>query len=137
MTDAAPAPGPATGPVRPPRSLRRSFAAMVLVGEVLVVGFATLVAKDLTDVSGRTLALAAGGLALLCVLAAGLLRSRVGYLLGWVVQVLLVLSGFWVPLMFFVGVVFLAVWGFVLRAGGRADVVTAQRLAAARTDAGR
>ena len=43
--------GPAT-PQRAPRSLRRSFAAMVLVGEILVVGFATLVAKDLSDVSG-------------------------------------------------------------------------------------
>ena len=78
---------------RPPRSLRRSFAAMVLVGEVLVVGFAALVAKDLSDVSGRTVAVAAGVTALLAVLAAGLLRSRLGYVLGWLVQVVLVVSG--------------------------------------------
>jgi hypothetical protein len=103
---------------------------MVLVGEVLVVGFAALVAKDLSDVSGRTVAVAAGVTALLAVLAAGLLRSRVGYLLGWLVQLVLVVSGVWVPMMFFLGVVFAVVWGFVLVAGGRADAVTAQRLTA-------
>lgn len=123
---------------RPPRSLRRSFAAMVLVGEVLVVGFAALVAKDLSGVSGRTVAVAAGVTAVLALLAAGLLRSRVGYLLGWLVQVVLVVSGVWVPMMFFVGIVFAVVWGFVLVAGGRADAVTAQRIAAAgRAEPGR
>ena len=68
-------------PARPARSYRRLFALMVLVGEALVVGFATLVAKDLADVS-RGHALAAGAvLAALCVVAAGLLRSHAGYLL--------------------------------------------------------
>lgn len=124
MSDPAPGAPPA------PRSLRRSFAAMVLMGEVLVVGFAALVAKDLADVGGRTLALAAGGTALLCVAAAGSLRSRIGYALGWVVQVLLVVSGLWVPLMFFVGVVFAAVWAGALVQGGRADRITARRHAA-------
>ena len=90
---------------------------------------ATLVAKDLSDVSGSTLAVVAGGTALLCVLAAGLLRSPVGYALGWLVQLLLVLSGFWVPMMFFVGIVFAAIWFVALQQGGRADAITAQRLA--------
>ena len=115
-------------PARPPRSLKRSFAATVLVGEVLVVGFASLVAMNLTDVPGRTLAVVAGGTALLCVVAAGMLRTRAGYLLGWVVQLLLVASGFWVPMMFAVGVVFVALWLMALRQGGRADAITARRL---------
>ncbi|HEX3004508.1 MAG TPA: hypothetical protein VHO27_09850, partial [Angustibacter sp.] len=46
-----------------------------------------------------------------------------------------VVRGVWVPMMFFIGIVFAVVWGFVLVAGGRADAVTAQRLAAARRDA--
>ena len=127
------APGPGDAP-RPPRSLRRSFAAMVLVGEVLVVGFAALVAKDLADVDGRTLALAAGGTALLCVVAAGSLRSPLGYAIGSLVQVLLVLAGLWVPLMFFVGVVFAGLWAAALVQGGRADRLTARRQAAALSD---
>jgi Protein of unknown function (DUF4233) len=119
-----------SGGERPPRSLRRSFAAMVLVGEVLVVGFAALVAKDLADVEGATLAAAAGGTALLCLVAAGTLRSRLGYALGWLVQGLLVVSGLWVPLMFFVGVVFAVLWAGALVQGGRADRLTAHRRAA-------
>jgi uncharacterized protein DUF4233 len=113
------------------RSLRRAFAAMVLVGEVLVVGFAALVAKDLADVPGRSVLLAAAGLAVLCVVAAGLLRSRAGYLLGWLAQVLLVASAFWVPLMGVVSAVFVVLWVLALVQGGRADELTARRRAAA------
>lgn len=120
-------------PVAPARarSLKRSFASMVLVGEVLVVGFASLVAKDLSDVSGRTVGIIAGAVALLCLVAAGSLRSRAGYVLGWVVQVLLVVSGAWVPMMIFLGVVFGGLWFAALRYGGRADAVTARRERAA------
>jgi fatty acid desaturase len=107
---------------------------MVLVGEVFVVGFASLVAKDLSDVSGGTLGVVAGGAAVLCLLAAGLLRARIGYLLGWAVQVLLVLSGFWVPMMFFVGLLFCAIWFAALHYGAQADAITARRLEAARVD---
>lgn len=118
------APAPAA---RPQRSYRRLFALLVLVGEALVVGFATLVAKDLADVS-RGHALTAGGvLALLCLLAAGLLRSRVGYLLGWLVQLLLVVSALWVPVMLFLGLAFAALWVVALVQGSRADALTARR----------
>lgn len=111
-----------------PRSLKRSFAAMVLVGEVLVVGFAALVAKDLSDVDGATLAWVTGGVAVACLLAAGALRSPVGYAVGWLVQLLLVLSGVWVPLMFVLGLLFAGIWAVAVVLGGRADAVTAQRL---------
>lgn len=118
------------------RSLRRSFAALVLSGEVLVVGFASLVAKDLADVPGRTVLVTALAVAALCVVAAGLLRSRAGYLLGWVVQLLLIGSGVWVPMMAGVGIVFACLWAAALIYGGRADDLTARRRAAARPDAG-
>jgi hypothetical protein len=113
------------------RSLRRSFAALVLVGEVLVVGFAALVAKDLADVPGRQVLLGAVLLAALCLLAAGTLRSRTGYLLGWVVQLLLVATALWVPLMGVLGLLFMALWATALIQGGRADDLTARRQAAA------
>ena len=114
-------------PARPARSYRRLFALMVLVGEALVVGFATLVAKDLADVS-RGHVLAAGAvLAALCVVSAGLLRSRVGYLLGWVVQLLLIATALWVPVMLFLGLVFAGLWVVALVQGSRADALTASR----------
>lgn len=119
------------------RSYRRMFAQLVLVSEALVAGFATLVAKDLADVT-RAQALTAGGLlTLLCVVAAGLLRSRIGYLIGWVVQLLLVASALWVPLMLFLGLAFAALWVVALAQGSRADALTAHRARGMRdTDAG-
>lgn len=114
------------------RSYRRLFAMLVLVGESLVAGFATLVAKDLAGVP-RGQALGAGlALALLCLLAAGLLRSRVGYLLGWLVQGLLVVSALWVPLMLFLGLCFGALWVVALVQGSKADALTVRREQAAR-----
>jgi hypothetical protein len=113
------------------RSLRRTFAGMVLGGEVLVVGFAALVAKDLADVPGRWVLAAAVAIAVLCVVAAGLLRSRAGYLLGWLVQLLLVATAVRVPLMGLVSVLFLGLWVAALVLGGRADEVSARRRAAA------
>ena len=116
----------------PARSYRRLFAMLVLVGESLVAGFATLVAKDLADVP-RSQALGAGvALALLCLVAAGLLRSRLGYLLGWVVQLLLLVSALWVPLMLFVGLCFAVLWVVALVQGSRADALTLRRQRAAR-----
>ena len=109
------------------RSYRRLLAMLVLVGETFVVGFATLVAKDLAGVPSSQ-ALAAGGvLALLCVVAAATLRSRVGFALGWLVQALLLASAAFVPGMVFVGVMFTGLWIVALVQGGRADELTARR----------
>jgi hypothetical protein len=111
------------------RSVRRLFAMLVLLGEALVVGFATLVAKDLSGVPRGTALLAGGLLALLCVLTAGLLRVRVGYSIGWAVQVLLLASAIWVPAMLFLGLVFGALWVTALIQGQKADDLTARRAA--------
>lgn len=118
-------------PQRRARSVRRLFAMLVLLGEALVVGFATLVAKDLAGVGRGTALLAGGILAVLCLLAAGLLRSRIGYLLGWLIQVLLIASALWVPVMLFLGLAFGALWVTGLVQGSRADQLTARRQRAA------
>jgi hypothetical protein len=109
------------------RSYRRLFAMLVLLGEALVVGFATLVAKDLAGVGRDTALLAGGLLALLCVVTAGLLRLRVGYAIGWAVQILLLASAIWVPVMLFLGAVFGALWVTALVQGQKADELTARR----------
>ena len=112
---------------RPARSLRRTFAAMVLLGEMLVVGFATLVAKDLSGVRPGVALAVGGAVMLLCLVAAGLLRSPVGYALGWLVQVLLVVSGWWVHTMVVLGLVFAGLWLTALVQGRKMDALTAQR----------
>jgi hypothetical protein len=109
---------------------------IVLLGEALVVGFATLVAKDLAGVPRSTALLAGGLLALLCLVTAGLLRWRIGYSLGWAVQALLLASAVWVPVMLFLGLVFGALWVTGLVQGQKADELTARRQAEARRRSG-
>jgi hypothetical protein len=108
-------------PARPARSLRRTMAAAVLAFEGLTVFFAALVAKDLSSLSvGQALGFGSA-LAVACLIGAGLLRSPVGFVLGWVLQVLVLGTGVWVPMMFFLGAVFAALWFTALRVGGRID----------------
>ena len=61
------------------------------------------------------------GLALACLLVAGLLRRPWGYALGSALQVGVVATGFLVPAMFFLGAVFAVLWVVALRAGARIE----------------
>lgn len=116
---------------RPQRSARRTFAATVLASEALVVVFAALVAYGLRLAEPGAIALVAGGLALSAVLAAGLLRSAAGYVLGTAVQVWLVATGLVVPAMYVLGGLFAVLWVVGLRLGARIDRERAERQVAA------
>lgn len=95
---------------RPARSPRRGMCAAVLSLEGIVVGLSTPVMATLADVSLGT-ALGVGlGVAAACFVVAGMLRSEAGYVAGWVVQAAAIAVGFLVPAMFFLGVVFAALW---------------------------
>ena len=104
-----------SGPTAPSRaearSPRRGMCAAVLSLEAIVVGLSTLVMLPLTDVSTSTAILAGVGLAVVCLLVAGALRSEVAYVAGWVVQLGAIGLGFVVPLMFFLGALFALLWG--------------------------
>jgi hypothetical protein len=98
----------------------RRLAATVLTFEALVVFFASLVAAQLSNLS-PTAALGGGGaLALSCLVVAGLLRfGRVAYGLGSALQLAVIATGLVVPVMFFLGAVFAALWVAALRVGSR------------------
>jgi hypothetical protein len=97
----------------------RALAATVLTFEAIVVFFASLVAMRLSDLSEGTALTLGGALAVACLLVAGLLRYRWGYTVGWVLQGLIVASGFVVPAMFFLGAVFALLWVAAIRTGRR------------------
>lgn len=103
------------------RSTKRLFAAVTLACEAMLVFFATLVAYALADPRQTSYLVAGGVLILLCLLCAGMLRSRAGYGLGWILQVVMIAGGFVVPMMFGIGVAFAVIWFFSLRIGGRVD----------------
>jgi hypothetical protein len=104
----------------PGRSVGR-LAASCLVLEAFLVFFATLVALRLSDLPDGTVWLAGAGLSLICLVVAGLVRRRIGLVLGIAVQVLLLVSALWVPAMLFLGVVFLALWFWMINLGARVD----------------
>ncbi|MEV4088416.1 DUF4233 domain-containing protein [Nonomuraea fuscirosea] len=88
----------------------RRLGASVLGMEAIVAGLITPVAISVGGVEPG-LAVAVGiGLLVLCVVAVGMLKRPVGYVVGSVVQVLAIATGFLVPTMFFLGVIFAALW---------------------------
>lgn len=120
-----------TAPARPPRSIRQSLAAIVLGFEIIVVFLAALVVWGLAQGDAALgvesplppwVALVAGGIIILGLIATiGLLRFDWAYTLGWVLQVLIVASGFINPAMFVVGALFGGMWWYCMVAGSRID----------------
>jgi hypothetical protein len=93
----------------------------VLIFEVIVFGLAIPVMILISGVPAAAAAAFGGGAALLALLAAGLLRSRAGYFLGWLAQLAGLALGFLTTTMFVVGAVFAAVWVMSFVMGKRLD----------------
>lgn len=103
------------------RDPKRAMAATVLVFEALVVLFASLVAKDLSGLS--TVQAVGGGvvLAVLLVLASGVLGRPGGYWLGSSLQVAVVGTGLVVPSMIGLGLLFTGLWVAAVVIGTRIE----------------
>jgi hypothetical protein len=111
------------------------LAASSLVLEALLVFFATLAALPLLDRPASSVWLVGGGLGVACLVVAGLVRRRIGIVLGTLLQVAVVATGFWLPAMFFMGAVFAGLWLWMVSIGARIDRETAVREAGSRVDA--
>ena len=107
----------------------RGICAAVLVFEGLVIFFATLVALDLTDVDHAVLWAVGCGGAVLCFALAGLIRRPWALPAGSVLQGAVVATGFVVPVMFFLGVLFGALWFLALHLGRKVERLEAARAA--------
>ncbi|MEP6856013.1 MAG: DUF4233 domain-containing protein [Pedococcus sp.] len=88
--------------------------ATVLAGQGIVVFLGALVARGIALAEGNDAG--AGwlwvgtGLALLCFVAAGMMRRPWGVTLGWLIQVATFAAALVVPAMIFVGAIFLVLW---------------------------
>lgn len=92
------------------RDPKRTMCAAVLALEAVALGLSTpvlIAVAGLSVTAGLTVGL---GLTVLCLVAAGLLRSPAGYALGWVVQALAIGTGFVITAMFVLGLIFGALW---------------------------
>lgn len=106
--------------------------AVALFGQSIILSFFALAARGNALAAGQpeegTRLLWVGlGLAVLALVASGLMRSPVGITLGWLVQVLTWLSAFVVPVMVGVALVFTLLWGLLLVQGMKVDAVVARR----------
>ena len=97
-------------PTNTERSPRRGMCAAVLSLEAIALGLTTPVMITISDVSAGTAVAVGLGLAVVCLLLAGMLRAEWAYLAGYVVQVAAIALGFVVPVMFGLGAVFAALW---------------------------
>jgi hypothetical protein len=86
------------------------MCAAVLSLEAITLGLTTPVLITVADVD-VPIALTIGlGLAVLCLLTAGLLRYEWAYAIGWLIQLAAIGLGFLVGMMFFLGGVFALLW---------------------------
>jgi len=99
-----------------PGNPMRIVLLSVLLFEVSVFGLAIPVMIMISDVPAAVAAVAAGGAALIALVAASLMRRPAGYRLGWVAQLAGVALGLLTSTMFIAGGMFLALWvvSFVL-----------------------
>ena len=119
------------------RSAQVVFCTTVLALEAFVVFFAALVGIGL-DLADPALVWTIGGAgALVCLVVAGLVRRRIGLILGSVIQVLLIAAGVVIGMMYVIGVIFAIIWIVALRLGRRIDVERAERAEAERAEAER
>jgi branched-subunit amino acid ABC-type transport system permease component len=102
----------------------------VLAAQSVLVFFGALVARAVAaaDTSGPAAAylIVGSAVALLCLVAAGLMRSPVGVTLGWLIQLSCFAAAVVVPMMALVGLIFTALWVGSLVQGGRIDAATPQ-----------
>lgn len=114
-------------------SPKRILGAAVLCFEAPCVFFGGLVAKDLTGLSTGQAVGGASLLAVGCFLVAGMLGRPGGYLAGWVLQAVIIATGFIVPAMFIVGGMFAALWATAMIKGGQLELRAAGYAGASET----
>ena len=113
----------------------RTLCASTLIGEFFVIGFAGLVAMKDPDLSMTTVWTVCGIAMAVSVLLCGMITRPGGVQLGWALQIALIASGFFVPAMFVMGVVFAALWWASVHYGRKIDEAKARFAAQAQAEA--
>ncbi|CAN5530944.1 hypothetical protein BH10ACT4_BH10ACT4_07680 [soil metagenome] len=120
MTEADGARPPRTR-VRRDRSATESLLSIALLLEAVLVFFVVMVAFGL-KVLPPGVVFGGGAVLVVLLLVAGRLAGRpVGVWLGWVLQAALIALGILLPLMYFIGAVFTAIWVYCFVTGRRLD----------------
>ena len=99
----------------------KRLCAVILVLQAVVTALSIPVAISVVHADATTAALTGGILAVLGVIIAGLLRYRWAYVAGSLLQILVIATGFMVTTMFFLGIIFAALWATAIWLGWRVE----------------
>jgi len=104
----------------------RILGAAVLAFEAFVMGFALLLAKD----NHGSLAITLGIILMIAlILNSGIMKRKVGWIMGSIFQLSLIGYGFVVSAMFFMGALFAALWVAAIVVGRKGEAIRAELLA--------
>ncbi|WP_296630101.1 DUF4233 domain-containing protein [Rhodoluna sp.] len=103
------------------KSTQRALSSMLLAFESFVVFFATLVAFGLKVADGPLVWAIGLTIAFLLIITPAVLGTKVSYYWGWFLQLVVLSLGVWVPLMWFVGGIFVCLWAWAMIAGVTID----------------
>lgn len=109
-------------------STQRTLASMLLAFESFVIFFATLVAFGLRVANVPAIWAVGLSLAILMIVSPAVLRTKNSYYWGWFLQLVTLLTGIWVPLMWVVGAIFICLWAWAMIAGSTIDKARAKYL---------
>lgn len=103
-------------------STQRALASVVLGFEMVIIFLTGLTLFGLNIFQPREAGLVIGGVVcLMCIIALALMRSRAGIILGWIVQLLLVIGGCWLPAIWAVALMFGGLWIYCMVRGAAID----------------
>ena len=125
---ASPGPRPARA-ARRPSTATESLLAIALGLEACLVFFVTLTVYGLRVLEPLPTFIGGGVLLIALIVVGRLVRQPWGIALGWALQVVLIATGFLVPLMFVIGAGFAGIWIFCFLKGRQLDRAKAQFIA--------
>ena len=103
----------------------RILSAAVLTMEAFVMGFAVLLAMG--EHTGSVLTLG-GVIAIAALLTAGLMKQRIGWIIGSILQVAMIGYGYFVTSMYFMGALFAGLWITAFLVGRKGEAIRAELL---------
>ena len=110
------------------RSTQATLGSLVMVFQSVVVFFATMVGFGLQVYPDPAVIWGVGlGLSVFLMIFPAVLGKPGAYLVGWILQLVVISLGVWVPLMYVLGVVFLGMWAWGMIAGGTIDKARAAK----------
>jgi hypothetical protein len=110
------------------RSTKATLGSLVMVFQSVVVFFATLVGFGLQVYPDPAVIWGVGlGLSVVLMIFPAILGKPGTYALGWILQGIVLSLGIWVPLMYLLGAIFLAMWAWGMIAGGTIDKARAAK----------